>query len=463
MFRSTSLPGQAPCFSHGSNDSGATVTQESYEKSSSRSRKPTRTSKKKTHKTPPAQPLAKSQTSSTKPNMARSSVDVFQFLVDDNEEDKKSSPPDQSHSPVKEVTFTPVHTDESDNESSAVRSLHSDSGVSMASLSVVTPSVRGGVDDRLPTVIETPQEKTVNNAVSKDRESQATRLRLTYPDIPQATHRRHDRTSPPQSPRAEFTPRRTPRSEKHLDPEFEFPRVAPLSGYDLVADTLAQGRLPPVFRRFQRLNFRILLQLQDEIIEMEEQLASLDVADTRSRLRPDGSAIPASRRLQWQRAQSDLPGQRLEVLGRLYIKLEQYYQALDAAQKVSKACFPAVPAEIESFRTWLRDNKPLTPAESKFLDEVEDLIVLNDKTSSTTRTARSTTPDLIPLCILSTTLFPLICFKLTSGVLNRLIVLFAVLVAGLGSLEKLDNSRAHEHKQLLVACFGVSFLVALIF
>lgn len=105
----------------------------------------------------------------------------------------------------------------------------------------------------------------------------------------------------------------------------------------------------------------------------------------------------------------------------------------------------------------------MSPAESKFLDEDEDLIVLNEKTSSTTRTPRSTTTDLIPLCILSTTLFPLICFKLTSGVLNRLIVLFAVLVAGLGSLEKLDNSRAQEHKQLVVACFGVSFLVALIF
>lgn len=256
--------------------------------------------------------------------MARSSVDVFSFLVDDNDEDKKnSSPPVQGQPPVKEDT--PAHTDESDDESSAVRSLHSDSGVSMASASAVTPSTRGRMDDRLPTVIETPQEKAVTNAPSKGRETHVTRLRLTYPDIPQATHRRrHDSISPPQSPRTDFTPRRTPYSDKNADPEFGFPHVAPLSGYDLVADSLAQGRLPPVFRRFQRVNFRILLQLQDEIIEMEEQLASLDVADTRSRLRPDGSASPASRRLQWQRAQSELPAQRLEVLGRLYIKLEQY-------------------------------------------------------------------------------------------------------------------------------------------
>lgn len=129
-----------------------------------------------------------------------------------------------------------------------------------------------------------------------------------------------------------------------------------------------------------------------------------------------------------------------------------------------KTCVPALPTDIESFRTWLREHEPLSPAESKFLDEDDDLISLEGETSLRSNTARSTTPpDLVPVCILTTTLFPLICFKLTTGVLNRLIVLFAVLVAGLGSLEKMDKSRAQEHKQLVVACFSVSFLVALFF
>jgi len=44
-----------------------------------------------------------------------------------------------------------------------------------------------------------------------------------------------------------------------------------------------------------------------------------------------------------------------------------------------------------------------------------------------------------------------------------MIILVAVLTAGLGSLEKLDPSKVPEHKQLIVACFGVSFLVALLF
>ena len=103
--------------------------------------------------------------------------------------------------------------------------------------------------------------------------------------------------------------------------------TTPLSGYDLVADKLAAGELPPTFRSFKRIKFRLLLQLQDEILEMEQQLAALDGADTQSRLNSDGSTSPASRRFSWQWSQSELPTHRLHILGRLSMKLEQYCTA----------------------------------------------------------------------------------------------------------------------------------------
>ena len=137
-------------------------------------------------------------------------------------------------------------------------------------------------------------------------------------------------------------------------------------------------------------------------------------------------------------------------------------QALLSAQKVQKLCSTAIPTDVEQFRIWLRENNPLSAPESRFLDEDDDLMILEE--GCKTSTARSMAPaDLVPLCILTTTLCPLLCFKLTTGVLNRMIILFAVLTAGLGSLEKLDRSKVPEHKQLIVACFGVSFLVALLF
>ena len=77
--------------------------------------------------------------------------------------------------------------------------------------------------------------------------------------------------------------------------------------------------------------------------------------------------------------------------------------------------------------------------------------------------AADPTPDLVPLCILTMTLLPLLCFKFMTGVLNRLILLTIVLAAGLGSLDKLDGSRVEQHRQSVVACFGVSLLAAILF
>jgi len=79
-----------------------------------------------------------------------------------------------------------------------------------------------------------------------------------------------------------------------------------------------------------------------------------------------------------------------------------------------------------------------------------------------TNTAKHT-PDLVPLCILTTTLFPLVAFKLITGVLNRMILLTALLAAGLTSLEKLDKSKVEQHQQWIIACFGVSLFAALLF
>ena len=61
------------------------------------------------------------------------------------------------------------------------------------------------------------------------------------------------------------------------------------------------------------------------------------------------------------------------------------------------------------------------------------------------------------------TLFPLLCFKFMTGVLNRMILLVIVLAAGLGSLDKLDGNKVEQHKQWVLACFSVSLLAALLF
>lgn len=310
--------------SHGSNDSASTITQESYTRSISGSGKRRRTSKqRKARESREGKGSLVMKSSSEKAikekSMSRESVDVFAFLVQEEQQDTpKVQPEEPSHV---QKGDTPA-LEESDSES-VVRSQHSDSGISMGDSSISHLSNEAPLDNRLPPLLEDSQEANLSHShdQSRDRPNNSRRLRWKWPDIPPATHKHHIpnvRTPSPEQARVHL-----PHTPDNLKREFCLPQKA-LSGYDLVAHQLAHGELPPVFRQFKQVNFRILLQLQDEIIEMEEDMAALDLADTRSRLNSDGSASPASRRINWQWSQSDLQAYRSHVLGRLYIKLEQY-------------------------------------------------------------------------------------------------------------------------------------------
>lgn len=96
------------------------------------------------------------------------------------------------------------------------------------------------------------------------------------------------------------------------------------SGYDLLAsniDSHDPAFLKPIYRKFEMLNNRMLLYLQDEIAEMEDQLFELDNAIAHEEQRM--GQRPASRR-----AEAKLPSQlqwhRMELLGRSFGKVEQY-------------------------------------------------------------------------------------------------------------------------------------------
>lgn len=64
----------------------------------------------------------------------------------------------------------------------------------------------------------------------------------------------------------------------------------PLTGYQLLAVKLAGGAtgppISPLYRRFESLNHRLLLKLQDELAEHEEQLDAIDTRDTQMRWQP---------------------------------------------------------------------------------------------------------------------------------------------------------------------------------
>ena len=96
------------------------------------------------------------------------------------------------------------------------------------------------------------------------------------------------------------------------------------SGYEYLAsyiDSRDDALLKPIYRKFEMLNNRMLLYLQDEISEMEDQLRELDDAIAHEE-RTNGTR-PASRRAE-ARLPSQLQWHRLDLLGRSFAKVEQY-------------------------------------------------------------------------------------------------------------------------------------------
>lgn len=115
------------------------------------------------------------------------------------------------------------------------------------------------------------------------------------------------------------------RGSPHPQPEMSPQKK---SGYDELAaalDSRGDAVLRPIYRKFETLNHRILLYLQDEISEMEEELRELDLAITHEEAMLGNTH--ASRR-----AEAKLPSQlqwhRLELLSRSYTKVEQYSMSL---------------------------------------------------------------------------------------------------------------------------------------
>lgn len=80
--------------------------------------------------------------------------------------------------------------------------------------------------------------------------------------------------------------------------------------------------IKPIYRRFEALNHRLLLHLQDELSELEEQLHRLDTTDTQTR-RLQSSILPASRRAEFL-VGGELQSHKTEILSKIAFKLGQY-------------------------------------------------------------------------------------------------------------------------------------------
>ncbi|KAL6870468.1 hypothetical protein J3F83DRAFT_682050 [Trichoderma novae-zelandiae] len=271
----------------------------------------------------------------------------------------------------------------------------------------------------------------------------------------------------PSPMQASFPPMRPPPPPNH---QLNGP---PLSGYELLAAKLsgnmAGPRLAPIYRRFESLHHRLLLHMQDELIEMEEQLHSLDAVDTQNRKFP-GGIYPASRR-QENMSPTDATWQKKEIITQLAHKLYQYNQVITSFSATHVMAEPSI-KDVFDYKAYLHDINPLVDGECQFLDAADDLINLvrrrrrsngnpqDDPLSPMPRSSsmvgfppppssqisnagssfypgQSTTPPSLKrlaLAMAMIVLAPIICFAVIPGFVGRMTVVFLVGLGGATAL-----------------------------
>ncbi|OJI85251.1 hypothetical protein ASPTUDRAFT_119801 [Aspergillus tubingensis CBS 134.48] len=232
--------------------------------------------------------------------------------------------------------------------------------------------------------------------------------------------------SPPRSPEEDLhrPTRRNRRNTKSSD----------ISGYSLLATRLSSAtetqepRLPPLYRRFENLNHRVLLHLQDEIAQMEEDLRLVDEYEELQRAataEQEGTKmLPASRRMDAQaQVYSSVHYRREELLSALARKTEQYSNAYS---RVLQTLPRASTQDINTYRNWMKQTNPVIAAETRFLDYTKDLISLTPRMAST-----STAKPIFTTIIIASTaiLLPLLAFSMISEFSGRLVVVALVGVA----------------------------------
>ncbi|KAK5654313.1 hypothetical protein OQA88_7491 [Cercophora sp. LCS_1] len=251
----------------------------------------------------------------------------------------------------------------------------------------------------------------------------------------------------PQSQEARYgTPEmaRGPAKHPHLAPRNLQPRISapgqghakhlpraeklPMSGYELLAAKLSategthtrsrrrstsrmvpvepgEASIKPIYRRFEALNHRLLLHLQDELSELEEQLHRLDTADTQTR-RLANCILPASRRAEFM-AGGELQWHKTDILGKIGFKLGQYNHVLSSFKDTQNLPSASL-ADVETYRTYLATKNPIAEIETRFLDPTDDLVCLaphsrSPSQSSTSSISPTTSEDMLTPMPLKTT------------------------------------------------------------
>ncbi|KAK0836058.1 hypothetical protein LTR73_000559 [Friedmanniomyces endolithicus] len=204
-----------------------------------------------------------------------------------------------------------------------------------------------------------------------------------------------------------------------------------LAGYELLALELSasESLVKPLYRKFEYLNHRILLHLQDELSELEEQLRTLDeIIAQMDPAAPESPRSPTSRRGEAYSGTA-IHHQRTSLLGRIFLKTEQYNRAMTAYTSMASNATKAPNENIETYRQWMDKHTPIHAVESLFLQHTRDLIAPHSKPAPAFSHQHPTKPAALAAYLPVALMLPLLLFSIIPTLAGRLAVT-ALIAAG---------------------------------
>lgn len=228
-----------------------------------------------------------------------------------------------------------------------------------------------------------------------------------------------------------------------------------IAGYEMLAVELSSPSSPvkPVYRKFEYLNHRLLLHLQDELAELEEQLRTIDevIAQTASEAN-EGKTSPASRRGDAYYG-AEIHHRRTSLLGRIFVKSEQYNKAMSSYSSMVKDCEPAERIQIQAYQQWMSEHVPIHEIEARFLQHKDDLVVPGRRRPVAEITTWQTALPYASI-VLTT---PLLLFAVIPTLVGRLLVT-ALIVTGVSTVAATTGLRNALSPREWTVC-GAAYVV----
>lgn len=234
-------------------------------------------------------------------------------------------------------------------------------------------------------------------------------------------------------------------------------------GYSELASRISSQEdavLKPVYRKFETLNNRILLYLQDEIAEIEAELEQLDASIVREEQCMGRSRCPASRREE-AKAPSQLQWHRKNLLDRCASKVDTYNRTLSSYSNLTQTLSPSSRSDVKAYRRWIMKHNPIAKPEALFLNHDNDLVTVAQTRQQSSPTSLKYSPVTVSLTILTT----IIVFKFVPQFFARLVmsaVIGLALMCMVSPTSLLDLQLLKEKKKGLGVYAGVMLMLAIV-